>query len=685
MTFTFARCDRRRPAAAVLVLALALAAPPAFAQHVQNEVEVTATRLGGGIAGASTTIITSDEVMRSPALTLQELLARQPGIQIQSLYGMNAGARDVIDMRGFGAAASSNTLVLVNGRRLNDLDLAGIDYTAIPREAIERIEIIRGNAGGVLYGNGAVGGAINIVTKTGAGRPSAYGAEAAIGSYGYREGTMNASQSAGAFTFLFNGNTIDTASFRENNRLRQGNAVFEARHAGENGDLYVNLSADDQDLGLPAGRRVTLTGSQITGDRRGTATPRDFSDKQGLNLAFGGTRVLWDGGELVLDAGVRDKSQQSGFFSAFGAANDTYTDTRLRTWSLTPRINVEHTVLGQPAKGVAGIDFYHAFYKSDRMVHVNDAPNHHYDLNQRSFGFYGQNQIAATETTNVAFGARLEKIQMRARDRFDANAPGAAGQAAGLARDDDDAEYALHFGVEQKLAAPLTAFARFGRNLRVPNVDERVGTTGFGVPVTFALKPQTSRDIEGGLRAKWGDFEGQVGGYVMHLENELHFSPATFVNFNLDPTRRVGGETQGSYALTEALRLKGGLAYLRAEFRGGVNRGREVPLVSRWTSSLGASWDIWGPLAALDLDWRYAGSRRFDNDQANFQPRIPGYQLVDLRLGGRLEWATWSLGVQNLFDKEYFNYGIASATAYGTYNAFPLPGRTVTARLGVKL
>lgn len=674
---------RRAYAAALLAAFVPFAALQAA--ETAPEVEVTASRLGDGIVGASVTVITAEEIQRSPATTLQDLLARQPGIQVQNLYGQVNGACDVVDMRGFGASASSNTLILVNGRRLNDLDSAGVDFANIPRDALERIEIVRGNAATVLYGNGAVGGAINFVTKTGAKLPSSYAADAAVGSYGYREGNVSVTQRVGAYSVSLYGNYIDSKAYRENNELHQGNVMAEVRHTGEKGDLYLNVSADDQDLGLPGARRVTLSGSLVSGDPRGTGTPFDFADKQGLNLTLGGTRMLGEAWELVLDGGVRHKEQQSGFFSAFGAANDTYTDTRLTTWSLTPRVNWDHALAGASGRAIVGVDLTYARYLSDRMVHEFDPPNHHYDLTQRVVGVYAQERLTVVPGTELSLGARVEHMDLVARDRFDAKAPGVSGGlVAALPYDDRDTPWALHAGLEQRVFEPLTLFGRAGRSMRLPNVEERVGTTGFGIPATFALKTQTSRDVEAGARLKWQGLDLQASGYVMHLENEIHFSSATFTNINLDPTRRHGAEGLASYRVLDELTLRGALAYTRAEFRGGTNRGREVPLVSRWSSSLGAGWDIWGKYAVLDVDWRYLGSRRLDNDQRNFQPRIPGHQLVDLRLGGRVEFLDWSFSVQNLFDKDYFNYGIASATTYGTYNAFPMPGRTYMGRLGVR-
>src|SRR5262245_18656418 len=64
---------------------------------------VTGSRIGTGITGASTTVITAEEIERSPSLTVQDILAREPGVQVQNLFGGVNGARSTVDLRGFGA------------------------------------------------------------------------------------------------------------------------------------------------------------------------------------------------------------------------------------------------------------------------------------------------------------------------------------------------------------------------------------------------------------------------------------------------------------------------------------------------------------------------------------------------------------------------------------------------------
>jgi iron complex outermembrane receptor protein len=149
---------------AALAVAAALA-PVALAQS-SEAVLIEATRFpeDSRRLPASVTVLHGEDIARSAARTLPELLAEQAGITMSDLFGNNAASTSV-DLRGFGVTGTQNTLILLDGRRVTDIDLSGVQWAAIPLASIERIEILRG-AGAVLYGDGATGGVVNIVTRS---------------------------------------------------------------------------------------------------------------------------------------------------------------------------------------------------------------------------------------------------------------------------------------------------------------------------------------------------------------------------------------------------------------------------------------------------------------------------------------------------------------------------------------
>ncbi|MBI2875880.1 MAG: TonB-dependent receptor [Candidatus Tectomicrobia bacterium] len=130
----------------------------------QNPVVVTATRLEQPLdqLTSSVTVITQEEIERQQAVTVEELLRRVPGVLIQSQGSL--GEEVNLRIRG---AAFNQVLVLLDGQKVNSPLTGEFDLGDLQVENIERIEVIRGGLS-ALYGSEAMGGVVNILTRTAA-------------------------------------------------------------------------------------------------------------------------------------------------------------------------------------------------------------------------------------------------------------------------------------------------------------------------------------------------------------------------------------------------------------------------------------------------------------------------------------------------------------------------------------
>ena len=158
----------------------------------------------------------------------------------------------------------------------------------------------------------------------------------------------------------------------------------------------------------------------------------------------------------------------------------------------------------------------------------------------------------------------------------------------------------------------------------------------------------------------------------MDLENELYFNADSFLNENLDPTRREGVEGGATIRLAEDLALELSAAWISATYRGGENEGRGVPLVASQTAAAALRWGF-RPGFALTASLAGVSPKWMDN---NDSPIIPGYALLDAKVTGRHGPWTVSVSVHNALDAAYFTYAVASTGTPSTYNAYPLAGRT---------
>ena len=619
-----------------------------------EEVVVTATRFSeaGERFPIGVQIITEEDIKRSTASTVPELLRTLQGIRTRDLSG---SPNLQVDMRGFGIFGDQNTLVLLDGQRISENEQTPVNWAAIPLDAIERIEVLRGS-GAVLYGSGATGGTINIITKApqrGARSATVFGG---IGTYETYEVRTGLSLSGAGVGLRANATHYESGGYRDNNRVRIDNAQGDARWWGPGGSLSLKFGADEQRQGFPG----SISEAQIVQNRREAALPGDFGILRSGYLNLGGEAKLF-GGELAANLGYRNRDTDASFFVCTDFPNNV--ETQVKVWSFTPRFKLPHGLGGWQNNLVAGLDFDE--WKFDATSGPSFAGRPH--STQRNAGVYAQHTTAFSPDTSLAFGFREQHVS------YGVNDPTSPGAADSRKRNLS----AWEIAARQRLIAGFFAYGKAGRSFRVPNVNDNYNL----LTATVALiEPQTSRDYEIGVDGQAGVGRYRLAFYRSNVDNEIFFDPITFGHRNLPPTRRSGFEAEGRWRLPRGFDAYVNYTYAVSEFRsgnfGGVSlAGKDVPLVPRHAANAGFGW-AFAPRTRLDASLRYVGRQIFDADETNaFGRRVPDYMVVDLKLSHMTSSWLLAASVKNLFDEKYFSYGVF--TGFPTYAALPAPGRSV--------
>jgi iron complex outermembrane receptor protein len=655
----------------ISAIALALATQ-VFAQ--EDAVVVTATRFPERKLEhpVGVTVITREQIANSTAATLPDLLSRYAGINARD----NSGSPDVaIDMRGFGVSGDQNTLVLLDGQRLNDIELTTVRWSAIPLDAIERVEIQRGG-GAVMYGGGATGGTINIITRSPIAGDKNATVSTSYGSYNTNDlrGTVNVAGANSGLSLTASQHNSD--NYRVNNRLEQGNLLGDLRWSGSRGGLVFKFGLDNQSLRLPGVR----TKAQLDSDPRGTATPGDYSARDGKQATLSG-RYEFDSAEFAVDLSYRD-TRRIGFFDDYtGAGFSTFVDTHATVWALTPRLKKPYQFLGRDNVLIFGMDADIWDYNALRAARFEQlgAPQVDLAATQKDRAYYVQNHTAFGTATKLTLGARLQRVEISANDRV--NPASAANASQGRS------PRAWELALRHNFTPALALFGKLGASFRVATVDEIYNQFGVCDP-TFVctssvapLEPQTSRDREIGAEYKSDAGRIQARIYRMDLRNEIHFNALTFTNMNLSPTQREGIELEGSRKLGDRFDLFGSYTHARAVFREGVYAGvdlsgKNVPLVPRNAAKLGLTWQLAGK-TRLSGALGYVGKQYFDNDQSNtFPGQMPSFVTADAKLSHAAGSWIFTLAGNNLTDKKYYTYAIRNA-AGTSFNAYPMAGRNI--------
>ena len=645
---------RLKPLTAALSVAF-LAPSPAVAADDLDPVIVTATRFSEREVNvaANISVITRDDIRNTPATDLPSMLKSSAGVDVRALYG-GLGIDSTIDIRGFGENADSNTLILLDGQRLNPIDLGSVSWSAIPLDSVQRIEIQRG-AGTVLYGDRATGGVVNIITDK-SGTPRA-GATIGIGSYDTQ--TVDANAAAGNDVGYFNvfGHYAHTDGWRDNSHAEQ--AALSGRGAlyiGQ-GEGFIDYSVYNNRSGLPG----PLLSAAYQANPKSASTPNDSQRNDGYRLRPGIALPITD--TLRVEAEFSIERQDSHFnYVSFASEGDR---TR-ESWSLTPRLRWQHGLGSLKSETVAGIDYYSGKVDATYTTSANQSAK------QDSLGFYFQNTTEFGAGWAGTVGARNQRVdQSASQDPY----LGFFGPQPGLNDSADYSKNAWDLGLTYSGSGWRT-YGKAGTTFRFATTDELFGYDPLTGNPTFAgnLKPQTGTLGEIGGSLALGPVTGRAALYLMNLNDEIAYDGAVFSNVNLAPTRRQGLELEADWRIVPSLLARVSYTYAASTFRDGIYDGNQVPLVPKNKAALRLSWDgdSFGQYTAIA---NYFGQRYYSGDYANALNMLPGYTTVDLMAAWNFK--PWSISARmlNVFDKVYSPYA-GYSTFQSDYYYYPADGRT---------
>ena len=628
------RALAKKPLALCCALALAAFAP-AHADEAVPTVTITGPRFDSdpSLRPIGATVISAEEIRNAGANDVNEAIRKIGGV-----YGrqsLDASPDFGLDLRGFGSNSSQNFVVMVDGVRMSENEFGGSVLSTIPIDLVERIEIIRGGAS-VLFGEGATGGVIQVVTKR-PGKNSARGSILAeVGQFQERMLRASAARSWDAFSLDAAVTRQTTDNYRLHNAygLRSGNLGAQWAYSGGRIGVRVERALSEADFAGP------LSLSQFNADPRQTFTPRD-NDVLQANRSSAFIEQRLGGVELAAELSRRSKRVVSDYY--FPDLSRGIYDSHQTQFS--PRMRMLGRFDGLLNELVAGIDLTR--WERDTVYsfsHANDR--------QKSKALYVRDEVkwSAEHNGRLALGVR--------RERFDKDSV----QLMYAAPADHGQQSQNAWEVQGSMdAIPLVnLYAKAGRSFRVPNGDENGYRSSLGM-----LKIQTSRDLEFGVTA--GDSARSVTARLFRhaLDNEIFFNPLLNggygANTNLDPTEREGFELDAQGAIASGWRASAHYQHVKARFTEGQYSGREMVLVPKNVLSARLSW-LPGDGQSADVGVQYVSSQRYGDDFANgCATRVPSYHTFDARYARKLGAWEFALAGLNLADKHYFSNAFGCA------------------------
>ncbi|AHE97502.1 TonB-dependent receptor plug domain-containing protein [Thioalkalivibrio paradoxus] len=665
----------RHTASAVLSLTAAIAAAVAHADEaiVLEPVTVTAKGYEALVSetAASVNVIESDEIRRREARSVGDLLRGEPGVAV-AVDG-SVGVDPII--RGL---KRDQVLVLIDGVRVNAMQppARGSLASYVNVDLIERIEVVRG-PGSVLYGAGAMGGVINIVTRGGrfTDEPDVRG-WTRLGytsvDDGFR-GAVGTSLSSATQLLDLSAAWLDAGDYKTGSGERLDDS------GTEQGALHLRYRAS-----LAPGHEVQLRAQRDRRENVWYLASRRYLEEpivpppgaglhqpDGLNTHYTPRqqRDLLEGryeGELGgawdtrLVASIYRQDLERGNYdwnrerAQDYRTSDTDFDTRGGRLQVELSPHPRHVLL-------AGVEAWQL--KASPVSFVGFAPDFQPDFRLQlidngrleSRGVFLQDDIYLDDFT-ITLGARYDEVQ------------GSADSALGVTAPLDKTDYNLSWsaGATWELDAGFNPYASLSEGYRSAGLLERYLTypysDGFNWLSNPQLEPERNLSVEVGARGRIGDTRYTVAVYESRIRDYIGgqvIAPNVKQTVNLDSARIRGAEFSVDHDLGDGLSAFAWGTWLR-----GDNRDPEFrePLYQMPPSELSV-----GLAQQSPLGWQWRGQARAvakqdrtaDRFSGGAERKTPGFTTVDAAVGYRfgpsagLKGHELTLSVSNLFDRDY--------------------------------
>ena len=634
-----------------------------------NKIVVTPYRYAETLnkTAASVTVITPAEIKNSNAQKTVDLLRSILGVTVRDWYGN--GTKVAVDMAGFGEQAALNVLVLIDGRRVNDVDLSGVDWSQIPLDQVERIEVIRGGSAAVLYGDNATNGVINIITKKGKGRPEAK-LETRYGSYDTNAQKLSlAGGIDNKLSYWLDVGREGTHGYRKNSFSNAQDFASKLKYDFNDAlSVHFNSGFRSSTYGMPASLWQAYIDQY---GRRYAKLGDDHANNKDYYFVLGAKGGLSDLGNLDLDFSYRKKDTDS----YYPTSKLNTQKNKIDTFGITPKYTLKKSILDHDNKLIAGIDYYRVYFRSDKYNRLIDSDwKNSTRINKTSIGYYLQDEFSILEPLVFVGGYRYEAA------RYAFNYHDFNGWNPDIDKKLQPKQRVFNTGLVYNYQGDSNVFFNCGKSFRFPVVDEfTYNDSSWQQQLNTNLEPQSAMNYQLGLRHKFSErLNGSFSLFRMYVKNELYYNStggplAGGQNENYDKTVHEGVESSFEVKLLDRLNLFGNYAFTNAYFKDGQYNKNEIPLVPRHKGSVGLRFLLPNNIA-LNVTGNYVGKRYFLNDQANGYSRLNGYLIADTNISWSHKDLTVTFGINNLFNKEYSEYaGVVVADTWESCSGITWP------------